>query len=144
MMAIALGGLTWMLSPQSSSYTAISGVLVAAIGAWLVWQARHPLRGAAGRVLSDDRMVYLGKISYGVYLYHMVTPALVDALGMTRWPLAWRLFEAGSLHGFAVHCAITIALAGLSFRYFETPIRKLAGRGRVSGGEGRIRTDGTV
>jgi peptidoglycan/LPS O-acetylase OafA/YrhL len=93
-----------------------------------VWHARRPLGGVAGRFLSNLAVVYLGRISYGVYLYHVIVPGLVNALGLARLPGIWRLFEGGSLQGFIAHCAITIALASVSFRYLEMPIRRMAGR----------------
>jgi peptidoglycan/LPS O-acetylase OafA/YrhL len=131
-MALAVGVLTATVSPQSSLYSAVAPLLIAAIATWIVWHARTGFSGAAGTMLSDERVVYIGKISYGVYLYHMVTPAIVETLGITKWPVIWRLFEASSLHGFIVHCTITVALASFSFRYFEMPIRKLAGPRKVS------------
>jgi len=131
-MALAVGILTATMSPQSSSYNAVVPLLIAAIATWVVWHARAGFSGAVGTLLSDRRVVCLGRISYCVYLYHMVTPAIVETLGITRWPVMWRLFDASSLQCFIIHCTITIALAGFSFRYFETPIRKLAGPGRVS------------
>jgi peptidoglycan/LPS O-acetylase OafA/YrhL len=131
-MALAVGVLSTTLSPQSSAYNAVAPLLIAAIATWIVWQARTGFSGLAGKILSSERVVYLGRISYGIYLYHMVTPAIVAALGITKWPLIWRLFTASSLQGFIVHCAITVALAGVSYRYFEMPIRRLAGIGTVS------------
>jgi len=127
-MTVAVAVLTATLSPQSPGYSAIAGVLVVVIAGWLVWHARHPLGGIAGAVLSHPWVVWLGRISYGVYLYHVIAPALVHAAGLAKLPLLWRLFQPGTVHGFVVHGAITIALAALSFRYVETPMRRLAFR----------------
>jgi peptidoglycan/LPS O-acetylase OafA/YrhL len=125
-MALALVGLAAILSPQSRWYSPIASVLVAAIAAWLVWHSRHPLGGIAGRVLSHPGVVYLGRISYGVYLYHVITPGLANAIGLTKAPGIWRLFETGTPQGFVAHCAIVVGVAALSYHYFETPIRNLA------------------
>jgi len=84
-------------------------------------------------VLSHKAVVYVGRISYGIYLYHMIVPGLGNALSVTRLPLVWRLFEAHSLQGFIAHCVIVIALAGVSFRYFEMPLRSLGARATRAG-----------
>ncbi|MBK8435473.1 MAG: acyltransferase [Austwickia sp.] len=64
-----------------------------------------------GRILAWGPVAYLGRISYGIYLWH--------------WPLAvwagthpqWRPAQAAGV------VAATIALAALSFHFFEQPIR---------------------
>jgi peptidoglycan/LPS O-acetylase OafA/YrhL len=70
---------------------------------------------------------YLGKISYGIYMLHMVAIYTVSALFLrTSW---W--------HGhFALYCAgyygaafsLTFLLAGVSYRYFELPFLRLKDR----------------
>jgi len=96
------------------------------VSATIVWHARQPLGGIVGRALSNAAVVYVGRISYGVYLYHLIIPGVVSALGVSRLPGIWRLFEAGSWLGFFTHCALTIAVASVSFHFFEMPIRRLA------------------
>jgi len=141
LMALSLTTLAALVSPQSPGYSPIASVLVSTLCAWIVWRARQGLGGISGRLLSHGAVVYVGRISYGVYLYHVIVPGLSDAMGIQRLPLVWRLFEAGSLHGFIVHCAIVIALAGLSFRYFEMPLRNLATPGTIAGA--RVRESGS-
>jgi peptidoglycan/LPS O-acetylase OafA/YrhL len=125
-LAAALGVLAAALPPQSQWYSPIASVLVSTLCAGIVWHARRPLTGVAGAFLSHGAVVYVGRISYGVYLYHVILPGLVNASGLSHLPGIWRLFEGGSLLGFLVHCTLTIAVASVSFRYFEMPIRRLA------------------
>jgi peptidoglycan/LPS O-acetylase OafA/YrhL len=79
------------------------------------------------RVLRSDLAVRLGTISYVMYLIHMTIYTLVEVsllrflgaskgLGTDPWPLLLR----GSLA-----TAITIAVASLSWKYFESPILRL-------------------
>ena len=86
--------------------------------AWLVWQARTGLGGLGGMVLARAELVYLGRISYGIYLYHMVAPAICGKL-----PLLWRFAAGPSIPGFVVHVAMTVAIAAVSYRWFEAPLR---------------------
>jgi peptidoglycan/LPS O-acetylase OafA/YrhL len=67
--------------------------------------------------LAAPALVWLGTISYGVYLWHLPVYAALTALPM--WP---RLF--GTL-------ALSVAIAAISFRYLERPIMA-AGRRRAS------------
>lgn len=68
------------------------------------------------RLLSSRRMQWLGDISYGVFLYHLVAMALV-AQWLDLPPFSgnfWQL-TIGTL-------ALTIPLAWLSYRFIETPL----------------------
>jgi peptidoglycan/LPS O-acetylase OafA/YrhL len=64
---------------------------------------------------------YLGKISYGLYMFHLVGIAL--AHWVTRH---WAPGEDLLLHGLSV--GLTIGLAALSYQYFEKPFIRLKTR----------------
>ncbi len=81
-----------------------------------------PLRSA----LSWRPLVGLGRISYGVYLYHWVVFQQLDA----------RRTDLAAPQLFALRCAITLALASVSYFALEQPIR--LGTGRL--GTGRLGT----
>jgi peptidoglycan/LPS O-acetylase OafA/YrhL len=86
--------------------------IVAAVSAMLVLglQADGPVR----TVLSTAPFVGLGKISYGVYLYHWPVFVLIDR---HRWHLA-----VGVL--LLMKCAITLAVAVVSYFLIELPVRR--------------------
>jgi peptidoglycan/LPS O-acetylase OafA/YrhL len=83
--------------------------------AWVVQCGAEGVRGPVGRLLGCRPLVYLGTISYGIYVYHHVVPALVKfpAYGLARTGLV---------------LALTIMLSALSFRFFERPINALKNR----------------
>jgi len=61
-------------------------------------------------ILGSRPLIYLGRISYGMYLLHMlVLNAIRKQLG--AWPLLTLLATVGGV----------TALAGISYRYFESP-----------------------
>ena len=63
--------------------------------------------------LEQKPIRYLGKISYGLYMYHPI--AIVLALHATRW--------LGTVSNFLLYplsLALTVALAGISYKYFES------------------------
>jgi peptidoglycan/LPS O-acetylase OafA/YrhL len=94
---------------------------------WLVDRAAEGFGGAAGRLLGARPVVYLGGISYGLYLYHEFVPALVRLL---ERGLGVRLYfpaEMGVPRLLAVTAA-TVPLAALSWHLFEKPINGLKSR----------------
>jgi peptidoglycan/LPS O-acetylase OafA/YrhL len=72
--------------------------------------------GLISRLLSCRPLVWLGGISYGVYLFHL---PVMEALA--HLPIPW---SAQILLAFA----ITLAIAGLSYRYLEKPLLRLKPR----------------
>lgn len=80
-------------------------------------------RSGLVRVLEWRPLVYVGTVSYGVYLLHKLVLHVVS-----------RGFDAAALHApgllFVAVLAGTVGVAALSFRYFETPILALKARFR--------------
>lgn len=80
-------------------------------------------------ILTKNRFLnYLGKISYGIYMYHMVTLNLVVFICLKLKALS--IFSDGITIVLIniVTFAITIVLAHWSYKYFENPILKLKDR----------------
>lgn len=84
--------------------------LVALASASAVWHARDGFAGLTGALLGFRPVAYLGRISYGIYIYHMLTPQLATVV-----PGFWRL-------GFPGHVAVTVAVAALSYHLVEQPL----------------------
>ncbi|GJL55962.1 MAG: acyltransferase [Nitrospirales bacterium] len=85
---------------------------------WLVEGAAKGFRRPVGALMNWKPLLYIGQISYGIYLYHLFIP--------------WVLYEFG---GFSqpAHVLIntlllmtsTILLASLSWHFFERPVMSL-------------------
>lgn len=73
------------------------------------------------RLLSRPVVTWLGRISYGIFLWHMFVMAVALRVAGLEWG------EAG-LTGFLVllplTAAVSVLLAWLSFRYVEEPLRR--------------------
>ena len=96
------------------------GALVVAVASAVLIFACLDSRRPVARMLSIAPLAWIGKVSYGAYLYHWP----IYALSGTHWgPLRgiWLSFA---------QLALSLALAGLSFRYLEAPILR---RRRVQG-----------
>lgn len=109
----SLHPIIWTLWPLSA----------AMLGGCLVWKSRTGFKRGLGKFLEHPAVVYIGRISYGIYLFHMIVPHL---------PFLWRVgwsANSGSLlrdcAGFFAHCAITISIAAASYHFIERPILSL-------------------
>ena len=80
--------------------------------------------GLAGAVLESKPTLYLGRISYGIYVYHLLVPAVfrpvLSVLGVTLAPKG--------IAEFMVFTSLTIATASLSWTFLERPINQLKQR----------------
>lgn len=86
--------------------------------AWLVLAAAHGFRGALGRFLTARPMLYVGKVSYGVYVFHAFALVL-DRVGLASFHPLLRC---------VVYLASTLVVSGLSWSLFESRINALKDR----------------
>jgi peptidoglycan/LPS O-acetylase OafA/YrhL len=103
-------------------------LLVPVFGWWIARLWSLPSDGWIRRTLQSRSLVYIGKISYGVYLYHEAVRVGVWYLMkpvMSDWTPA-----LGFLVRMAVYIALSFALAALSYEYFEKKFLRLADRFR--------------
>lgn len=85
---------------------------------WVVIKAAHGFSGLVGRILTVPLVKYLGKISYGLYLFHKPVPFLIQKLGVPIGAMP-------PLVMFPIYAALTIIIASLSWNYFEAPLNAL-------------------
>ena len=88
---------------------------------WLVGRAAGGFSGLAGRLLEAKPILYVGKISYGLYVYHVFVPPALEPL-LTRTGIA---LAGNTLTSFAVYSLITLVIASASWTLFEHPINRL-------------------
>ena len=73
--------------------------------------------------------VYLGKISYGLYVYHQLVALtfqpIFQRFGVSYIEWQGALYPEKGLTYFALSSATTIAIASLSWHFFEHPINRL-------------------
>jgi peptidoglycan/LPS O-acetylase OafA/YrhL len=100
---------------------AIFDVGAALVAGWVVWNASIGINGPIGKLLEIRPLLYLGTISYGIYVYHNFIHYLLDRPEITKILV---LLHASSL-AIPLICAITISVAALSWHSFERPINNL-------------------
>lgn len=82
---------------------------------WLIGKASSPgFKGVIGKFFEYPPVIYLGKISYGIYVYHYLVPWLFQKAGFNHF--------SGEKFFFL---AVTIIIASASWHFFENPINRL-------------------
>jgi len=90
---------------------------------FLVGRAAKGFSGVFGRLLNLKPAQYLGKISYGIYVYHHLAP----------WAVATLLAAVGLRGAFSGHLpfllllygAFTLGTAAASWHFYESPVNEL-------------------
>lgn len=107
--------------PQTDPWVATLELWEAVFIGWLVAATAQGWRGPVGRVLSFRPLVYIGQISLGVYLFHVLIAISLgpwlDTLGLTHH--AHNALRVALLALFSVGAAI------LSWHLWEKPLAKL-------------------
>jgi peptidoglycan/LPS O-acetylase OafA/YrhL len=107
--AIGIGSTNWLILEMSAE-TLLCG--------WVVLRAAQGFQGLIGRFLGSAPLVYLGQISYGLYLLHKPIPSILRAYGIDTDEI-----PAGI--GFLMYTVLAILAASLSWFLFERPINRL-------------------
>ena len=122
-------GLPLTVVCQVARHVAVNRVVVDNLGdtakglvfAWLVAAAAGGFQGVVGKTLASPPLVYVGKISYGIYLLH----PFMSAMTLTLLP-AWGHANVRSELALAfVSTVATIIVATVSWQVFEKPINDL-------------------
>ncbi len=90
---------------------------------WMVGKCAQGVPGTIGKVLEFSPFLYLGKISYGIYLYHF--PVL---WAYTKFSDSLGFDLPSGAQGFLFKLLITLAISSLSWHLFEAPINRLKSR----------------
>jgi peptidoglycan/LPS O-acetylase OafA/YrhL len=118
LMALGGAGVTlwlWHFAADDARWMYDGGLTLAAVAtALLIAHSVVSPASPTARFLALPPLVWLGRISYGVYLWHwpLFTFVNADNTGLSRWPLL------------AVRLLGTLAVAITSFYLIEQPIRK--------------------
>ncbi len=108
---LATGAASLIAFPVAQAVVFCAVIRAAAVG----------LRGPVGAVLDAAPIVYAGRISYGIYVYHPLVMRAADAAAGRWWP------SVAHAHAIAAVVATfaTLAIAALSWTFFERPLNNL-------------------
>ena len=112
---VAVSAVLWTLVSYNDAFAYRGGFLLAALATTAVlFSVVCSQRSVLARCLSVAPLRYVGRISYGMYLWHFPLFIYIDnaRTGLTGYPL------------FTVRVAVTLVVATASFYVIERPIRQ--------------------
>ena len=82
---------------------------------WIIGRSVFGFGGAIGYILTIRPILFIGKISYGIYLFHILIPGMLIGL---KYPTS-------HIPRFSLYFAVTIAICSVSWYLFESKILKI-------------------
>jgi peptidoglycan/LPS O-acetylase OafA/YrhL len=114
---VAAGVVLFHHNQEQIAWSILMGYGMALTGVWLVGRGALGFEGPIGRILSLRPLMYLGSISYGIYIWHNFMPWALGHWGS-------RLHFTGA-RSFATWLLGTLLLSAASSYFFEKPINNL-------------------
>jgi peptidoglycan/LPS O-acetylase OafA/YrhL len=123
-LVIGLSTLSMLHISLGMAHAVLEYTIWAAFFVWLVDGAARGFTGGAGRVLELRPLLYLGQISYGLYVLH---PLII---GLARWTFhrLGRPYPNQPAVMFVILVAATIVVAACSWHLYEKPLNDLKRR----------------
>ncbi len=106
--------------PQTDPWIVTIELWEAVFIGWLIASTAQGWKGALGRLLSKPLLVYIGQISLGIYLYHVLISILVGPL-LGRWKIT--ASDQNVLHVFLL-AGLSVVAASISWHFLEKPLSK--------------------
>lgn len=121
-----------VMPEQTFFFTVINRAIFSAVGFFLIGNLAMKQDGFLAKIFSANWLQFIGRISYGMYLYHWIIYVL-----LSEWFLkAWRANFTGILKynatiaAFLFFTLLTIVISALSFYIIEKPLLSLKSRFR--------------
>jgi peptidoglycan/LPS O-acetylase OafA/YrhL len=90
---------------------------------WLIGSAAAGIRGPIGSVLQWKPLVFAGRVTYGIYIYHFFLPVIYASV----LPVFGFAAPRPGLLNLVLSSVISVAVASLSWIVMERPINNLKG-----------------
>jgi peptidoglycan/LPS O-acetylase OafA/YrhL len=134
--------LFWQLNTGWTLRVGLWDLAASLVFVWLVDRAARGFTGPVGALLSSRPLVYLGAISYGLYVFHpLIEPMFTGLAARLHLPVTFPP-DGGALR-FTLVSGLSILIASLSWHFFERPLNALKSRfaytGRTDRGQQQAR-----
>jgi peptidoglycan/LPS O-acetylase OafA/YrhL len=103
-----------------SQFVARAALAPALLG--VVWLATRKIGGPVGRLMELRPLLYLGRISYGLYVLHNFVPFAVNA---TARRIGVDVEALDRPTAVAIYFVVLLAVSSASWRFFEKPLNDL-------------------
>jgi len=118
---LLISGLVWHFLPQSvAGRIGLMNSAMPLLCMPLISRAAEGFTGIPGILLTRRPILYIGKISYGIYIFHVPVVYLINLNG-SKW-LNWLPLPIPIS---AVFLIATVTVAAISWHFFERPINQL-------------------
>lgn len=132
---------SWMVIPallvlasiafDRSYYFMFGRLAIRIVGLWFITYTvfREPSIGKSSRHLLNNKwLMRLGKISYGVYLYHLIIPTLLLKLSVRYLPSTIPFYQLGGIYFMIllmIQFVVLISVSVISWHFIEKPFLNL-------------------
>jgi peptidoglycan/LPS O-acetylase OafA/YrhL len=110
-------GRALMTLPETNIFLSLTESVDAVFLAWLLAISIGGIGGFYGKFLSWGPIVYIGRISYGIYVYHVFVIIVISPL-LVPYGLSEDHYAVGRI---AILLTMTLALSSLSWHFLERP-----------------------
>ena len=86
---------------------------------WLVRKSALGFKGNVGKLVTIPAIMFLGQISYGIYVFHSFAPLFA---GQLAFDLGAPVVASGGVIGFTVKLCFTLFCSLLTWTFLESPI----------------------
>ncbi|WP_232540961.1 acyltransferase family protein [Spirosoma endbachense] len=100
-------------------------LFIAALSLFIIVRASMGIKGPVGQVLNNKALQYVGRISYGIYVFHMLVPGFVTPFIMKVFNRFGFTLTLGYWSHRFVSLLALLVVASLSWYLFEKPINEL-------------------
>ena len=110
------------VAPSLPDLSAVTHIWWPLLFVWVVHHAARGVRGPVAHVLTWRPLVYVGTVSYGIYLFHLFVVPITE---MVERRTGMNVPLPGTGAGrFVVVTLISIGVASLSWTFFERPLNE--------------------
>ena len=114
--------LSKVLGWHSSWELLLGGLGAGLISILIINVCRLGLKGPLGTILDNPILIYIGRISYGIYVYHLLVFYVLDNYHISLPPLVIMELD---LSNFVFYTFCSILVSAISWQLYELPLNRL-------------------
>lgn len=123
----ALYGTYWLLNVRTSHFNLLGDTILYLAFGMFVYNAKNGTTGITGVILDNSFLRYIGRISYGLYVYHMIAPNMTN-LPKYYIPIWFPEYAEYARHPIIMliyWVGIIFVISSISWFLFEKPLNSL-------------------
>jgi len=110
----------WHFPPRAIGRLGLMNLAMTLLFMPLIFRAAAGFTGVVGVILTQRPILYIGKISYGIYVYHIPVQWVLNSKESK-----WLSLVPRAIPHAAIFLLATLTLAAISWHFFERPINQL-------------------